>query len=307
MNELDHQKQQQAIDRRMGYFIIAVIATIGCVVLCLAIYRLKNPKEVKIVSFEQTGNLKIEDPAYLIGILIGTVQSIELRKQNPLVFIRMNRPLKLHQGYHIDNTEIGFMGDRMLAIDFGDTTKPLIPDGDTLRGTFHPGLSEMIGMAWKLQGIVDSFINVSAKLLYNGPMHTSFVQRVNEIAAATDSAGLALSTVVTNLENGLSGRLDTLNRIIGDILRFSQTADSLTQQKISGVENLVGLLGNGLEKLEPMIDKLMVTIDKLDSLATPASRGGASSFLVKIKVLRDAVLHLKEGLNQLGKITIKPS
>jgi hypothetical protein len=306
MNELDSSKQQQEVDRRLGYFIIAVLVAIGCVVLGFSLFHLKNSTGVRIVAFDQVGNLKIDDPVYLLGIRIGSVKRIDLRKENVLVSFSVNKPLTLRQGYHIVNSDVGLMGDRMLSIDFGDTTKPLIPGTDTLSGTFHPGISEAVGMTWKLKDVVDSFVALSAKLLDSGSMRASFVQRVNKIAAATDSATCALAAVVTGLESDMPSILDSVERIVGGVLRVSRLADSLSRQKLPGVIRQVGLVGDGLEKLAVMIDKLDIMIDKFDVLASSDGRGQLAPLIARIKALRDAVLHLKEGFMQLKNLAIEP-
>jgi ABC-type transporter Mla subunit MlaD len=294
MSELDSLHSQRNTDRLLGYFIIAGIILVACSIVGLGLFHLKNPTGVRAVVFDQVGNLKTDDPVFLLGIRIGSVKSIELRKENVLVSFSVNKPLKLHQGYRIDDRDVGLMGDRMLMIDFGDSTKPLIPDTDTLSGKFYPGISEAVGMAWKLKDVIDSFIDISARLLDSGSLRTSFVKRVNEIAAVTDSATRALADMVAGLESDLPPSLDSLNAILEGILRFSRLADSLSQQKVSGVLRQVGLVGDGLQKLAVMIDKLDALIEKLGPL------------IAKVKVLRDAVLHLKEGFMLLKNIAIEP-
>jgi ABC-type transporter Mla subunit MlaD len=307
MNEKDPHYQQNQADLRFGYLIITVIFAIGLSVLGFGFFYLKNPDKVTVVLFDKVGNLKIDDPVYLIGVPVGKVKSIELRKQNALVHIRMRRPLKLHQGYRINNMDVGIMGDRMLSIEFGDTTRLLVKEKDTLIGIFHPGVSEAVGMAWKLQSVIDSFIVLSAKLLRTTPMQASFVQRVNEIARATDSATLTLAAIITSLSSGMSAELDSLTRLIGGIARFSSKADSFTVQQISGLGKLVGTMGSGLQKLETMVDNLVVVTGKLEKLESMDEKGTIAVFINKIKVLRDAVFHLKEGLLKLKNLAIEPS
>jgi ABC-type transporter Mla subunit MlaD len=305
MDENNSALRQKQIDRRMGYLIIAGILLIGLAVLSWGIFHFKNQAKIRVVSFYQTGNLKIDDPLYLLGIRVGNIKSIELREQNVLVFLNTYKPIAIHQGCHVDNIEIGFMGDRMLTMDFGDSAKPLIQEKDTLMGTFHPGLSEAVGMAWKLQGVVDSFIELSAALLHNGPLRASFVQQVNKIAAITDSMSMTLVTIITNVGNGLPASLDSLNRIIGSVARISHTADSLTQQQLSGLNKQIGLVGGGLTKLESMLDGLLAATEKFEGRQGVDDHNAIASFIAKIKVLRDAVQQVKEGFFKLSKLAIQ--
>ena len=103
--------------------------------------------------------------------------------------------IRLHKGYSIANMDQGIMGDRMLMIDCGDTTAPLISALDTLKGTFYPGVSEAVGYSWKMHEVVDSFIIISSNFCAVLPIGESFVRRAREIVSDVDS----LSEVVLKL------------------------------------------------------------------------------------------------------------
>jgi hypothetical protein len=305
MDETNAQLRQKQVDRRIGYLIFAGIFIIGLTVLFLGVFHLKNKEKTKAVSFDQIGNLKIDDPVYLLGTPIGNIKTIELRERSVLVFLTIHKPLNLHKGYNVDDIEIGFMGDRLIAMDFGDTALPLVPEQDTLQGTFHAGISEEIGMTWKLKGVIDSFVALSASLLHNGPLRASFVQQVNKIAAVTDSMSLMLATMITRLGSRFPARLDSLNRIIGSVSHFSHCADSLTQKEIPGLTKQIGVIGGELSKLESTLDALLVTAEKFESKEGTGDQHALLAFIVKMKVLRDAAIHVKEGLSQLSKLAIQ--
>ncbi len=305
MNEKDALLKQNQSDLKYGYFILAVIFAVGAFVLGLGLYHMKSPNKTALISFDKIGNLKIDDPVFLLGTRVGRVKTIELRKRNVLVHVNLVKPLRLHQGYHIDNIDVGIMGDRMISMDFGDTTRPLVPAKDTLAGSFHPGVSESVGMAWKLQSVIDSFIELSAKLLSSTPQHTSFVQQVNHFVTVTDTVSLSLVNVITRLGGGISVQLDSLDRLIGSVARFSAQADTLAGRQVSNLKRQIGNIGNLLQKLETMIDGLVAAAEKLESLDSLDKQGTLAVFISRIKDLRDAVLHVKEGVAQLAKLGIQ--
>jgi hypothetical protein len=305
MNENEAILQQKRSDLKLGYVIITFIFLIGLAVAGLGLFHFKTPDKVRVISFEKIGNLKIEDPVFLLGIRVGKVKSIELRKRSVIVAVNLDKPVRLHEGYHIDNMDIGIMGDRGILIDFGDTAQPLVPEKDTLAGAFTPGVSESVGLAWKLQSVVDSFVELSSKLLHSTPAHPSFVQQVNRFAAKTDSVSLALATVITRLGGALSGQLDTIDLLISGVARFYRQADTFAMQQLPAWQKQVGNISRLIERIEPMIEKLFVAMDKFEKLGSPDQKGTLSLLVSKIKELRDSVVRIKEGFTKLAKLGIQ--
>jgi ABC-type transporter Mla subunit MlaD len=305
MKENDPIFRQNQSDRNYGYVILVVIFTIGLFAAGIGLYHLKTPNKSALISFEKIGNLKIDDPVFLLGIRVGRIKSIELREQNVLVRVNLEKPLRLHQGYHIDNLDVGIMGDRMISMTYGDTARPFVPEKDTLTGQFHPGVSESVGMAWKLQSVIDSFIKISAKLLHCTPQRPSFVQQVRHFASVTDTFTLSLATIITRLSCGLSAQLDTLDLLINGVARFSAQADSLARQHVTGLDREIGTIGKMLDKLESTIDGLMVAAAKLEGLDSLDKHGTMAGLMAKIKELRGTILHAKEGLFKLAKLGIQ--
>jgi hypothetical protein len=308
MNEQDLQKRQKQIDSRIGYCILAIIALLIFSLLGYGFFLIKQPAIIQIISFEQTGNLKIDDPVYLKGIKVGKVNSIVLGKNNrTLVSFASRNPINLHHGYHIEIKDVGIMGDRMVYIDFGDTAMPLVSATDTLIGVFNEGLSGAVGMVWKLHSIVDSFMNMSAKMLQGTPTQASLVQQINKIVLTMDSSTHFVEIALQQLSAGLSGGLDSLNRVIKDINRLGHAADSLSKLKLPNWDQQIISLEKGLVKLEVIIGNLITAARKLEGIESSSEKGKISQFIDKMKTLRDALLHIKDGFIQLKKLNLNPT
>ena len=214
MEEQNEIIRQKKADRRIGY---AILLFFFVSVLKLAVYVLyctKNPEPVRIIAFNSTGNLKIDDPVTIKGISAGKISDIKWRKQNILVFIKTHKPIEFHYGYRIDNNDVGYMGDRMLSIDLGDIEAPIIPVTDTLKGNFNTGLSEFIGIAWKIRGIVDSLKAVSAKMLIGTPANPSIASQLKEIMTGADSMSLNLIKMTSAISKNVPNRIDSIDKKI---------------------------------------------------------------------------------------------
>jgi hypothetical protein len=292
MEEQNEIISQKKADRRLGY---AILLFFFVSVLTLAVYVLyctKNPEPVRIIAFNSTGNLKIDDPVTIKGISAGKISDIKWRKQNILVFIKTHKPIEFHYGYRIDNNDVGYMGDRMLSIDLGDIEAPIIPVTDTLKGNFNTGLSEFIGIAWKIRGIVDSLKAVSAKMLIGTPANPSIASQLKEIMTGADSMSLNLIKMTSAISKNVPNRIDSIDKKIKGLCDFSRSAASLTPEYLSNINNFVGTLENVVAKLDTMSEKASAITGYKDSNSLAVMEK-------KITELHDMILRIKTSLIQI--------
>ena len=59
------------IDRKLGYAIVCLIFLIGSAVLVYMLKPVFFPPETRIIAFDTIGNLRIDDPVRVKGILSG--------------------------------------------------------------------------------------------------------------------------------------------------------------------------------------------------------------------------------------------
>ena len=290
---------QKRFDRRLGYGILALMTAIMLICAGYGIYLGKTPKLTKTVAFETIGNLKIDDPVMQKGFNVGSIGAIKWHPKKVLVAIALHRRLDFHQGYHIDNKDIGLMGDRGLSIDAGDLAAPLVTDNDTLSGTFYPGVSEAVGMVGKLYSVIDSFTAVSAHLLNGTSAHASFIRRMNDIVSAADSASRKLLEMAAAINKGLPRQLDSLDTLINGAVRFSQAASNAAPQYLSNLEKLTATLQKNLQKLDDLSAKTQAMAKALDKTTARDTTDRMAMLQKKITMMHDAILHLKQQLLQL--------
>jgi ABC-type transporter Mla subunit MlaD len=294
MDDLNGQNRQKHFDRLLGYSIIIIIVSAITACIGYGIHRAKKPASVLNIAFERVGNLKIEDPVKLKGITIGAVDEIKWRQKNVLVRVKMHAVLKLHRGYSVDNKDIGIMGDRALLIDDGDSSATLVLPSDTLAGTFHPGVSEAVGMAWKLHGVIDSFTVMSAQLLKGGPNRPSLIRKVNGIVSGVDSTSLKLLAIVSTTSGLLSRQLDSLRLLIDAVDRFSKSAASAAPRYESETQKLLDATNKIIDRLDTLTEKTLKIIKAADSSALGTATDRITPLKNDIDRLHNAILRLKD-------------
>ena len=292
----EQEHYQRIIDQRIGYCIIALLALIMLAVTLICIDRIKNPAETRIIAFEQVGNLKIDDPVKLRGMDAGTIKDIQWRSDKILVTIETKSPISLHEGYHIDDRDIGMMGDRILMISDGDPAKPRIPKADTLTGEFHNGVSETVGLAWKLREIVDSFVVLSGKLLRGTPETPSFVARIGEVVTAADSATGSLTKTMERINDRFALAVDSIDRLVGSLSDFSRSAQTVLPRYSSVTDTTIKNFSKSMTTIDALTDTFTTYASRLQQTGALKRSDGGETLREKITSINSAIAHLKDGL-----------
>jgi ABC-type transporter Mla subunit MlaD len=292
----EQEHNQGIIDQRIGYGIMALLALIILAVTLICIDRIKNPAETRIIAFEQVGNLKIDDPVKLRGMDAGIIKDIQWRSDKILVFIETKSPISLHEGYHIDDRDIGMMGDRILMISDGDPAKPSIPKADTLTGEFHNGVSETVGLAWKLREIVDSFVVLSAKLLRATPESPSFVARIGEVVTTADSATGSLTKTMERINDHFALTVDSIDRLVGSLSDFSRSARAALPRYSSAADTAIKNFSKSMATIDALTDTFSTYANRLQQTGALKRSDGGETVREKITVINNAITHLKDGL-----------
>ena len=290
------QNQQHNFDLRSGYVLLLLLLLTLAALTWFGIRLLNNPQDLRIIAFEQIGNLRIDDPVKLRGVDIGTVKRIELLREKVLVFIETQKPLIIHQGYRIDDRDVGLMGDRILMIYDGNSTAPVLLRTDTLAGSFHNGVSETVGFAWKLRDIVDSFTIISSQLLHGTQKRKSIINQVNTMADITDSASGSIMNFTAQFNKNFNAKIDSIEQFVSIITKFSKSAAASTPEYVSSLDSRIKNLVAGVDKLDAMSDMLLKYAERVEKTGGPEGSAGESQIKGKINTLHDAINHLKEGL-----------
>ena len=94
-------------------------------------YNLGKQKTYLTARFEEVGNLAVGDPVAVRGVKKGMVSKITLEDQGVRVEFEVDKSVVLHPDVELRVANIGFMGEKFLALDPGsapgqyDRTKPI--------------------------------------------------------------------------------------------------------------------------------------------------------------------------------------
>ena len=274
---------------QVGIMGLAALALLLAGVIWIKEYRLGKKKMTYTARFQEVGNLAEGDPVNVRGVRKGAVTDVKLEDQAVRVELELDRDVILHPDASLRIANIGFMGEKFLALEPGtapgryDHTKP-IP------GRFQSGVPEVIS------GAGDLLIET-----------TELSSRLNLMLDAIDPATVERAS--KNFEKASEGLNQTLNANQSDlrqaIVDFRAAAHDLRAIASANggqVSSSVKDFGEASRKLSQLSDQLSTTAVSLDRVVTRLDKGEGSLG----KAIADSSLYvdLKETLrntNQLVK------
>ena len=244
-------------DRKLGYLILAVMICIVGSVTGYAIYLLAFPRQVRVIEFNQVGNLALEDPVSCRGVNIGRIIKLENAGSRCMVIAEFFKPVEIFANYEIITMDKGLMGDRLITLSAGDSTFPLVPPSDTLKGLFSIGVSEMLGLVGKLEDGVSALIPLSQRLLQGTDSTPSFIEQFYTIASAIDSVSRRCAAIAETADRDLESRIRTLNRTLASTVNVTRTMAEKAPPAIESLDKQIEQLSAFADKLENMVNEVI--------------------------------------------------
>jgi phospholipid/cholesterol/gamma-HCH transport system substrate-binding protein len=252
-------------------------------------YRVGKRKSYYTARFEEVGNLGEGDPVSVRGVRKGAVTNIILEDTGVRVEFEVDKGVVLHPDAQLRVANIGFMGEKFLALDPGQA--PGRYDGrKPIPGRFQSGVPEVIS------GAGDLLIET-----------TELSSRLNLMLDAIDPATVERAS--KNFERASEGLNTTLTQNRSDlrqaIVDFRVAAHDLRAMASANsdqVSTSVKDFGTASRKLSELSDRLSTTAAAIDRVVGKLDRGeGALG-----KAIADSTIYveLKETLrntNQLVK------
>jgi phospholipid/cholesterol/gamma-HCH transport system substrate-binding protein len=214
-------------------------------------YRLGQKKIDFTAHFEEVGNLSVGDPVSVRGVRKGAVTQVTLQDQGVRVDFTVDRDVILHPDASLRVANIGFMGEKFLALDPGsaagryDGKKP-IP------GRFQSGVPEVIAGAGDL---LTEATELSSRLnLMLDSLDPATIERAaKNMAQASES-----------LNHTLSRNQDDLRQAVTDFRAAAHDLKAIAAANKGQVSTSVQDFGEASRKLSNLADQLSATATSLD-------------------------------------------
>ncbi|HYQ96664.1 MAG TPA: MlaD family protein [Candidatus Eisenbacteria bacterium] len=241
---MNHTSRRAAI--QVGITGLLALAMLLAGIAWIKEYRLGQRKKVFVARFEEVGNLSEGDPVSVRGVRKGIVREVRLLDQGVRVAFEIDRDVVLHPDAVIRVANIGFMGEKFLALDPGsapgrlDASKP-IP------GHFQSGVPEVISGAGEL--ITEA---------------TELSSRLNEFLDAVDPATMQrasknLEKMSANLSNAVERNQEDLRQAILDFRSAAHQIKTIASTNSDQVTTSIRDFGTASQRLTTLSEQLSVT------------------------------------------------
>jgi phospholipid/cholesterol/gamma-HCH transport system substrate-binding protein len=218
-------------------------------------YRLGKKKRLLVARFEEVGNLSEGDPVSVRGVKKGAVTDVHLQDQTVQVTFELERDVALHPDAVIRIANIGFMGEKFLALDPGsepgrfDLSKP-VP------GRYQSGVPEVISGAGDL--ITQT---------------TELSSRLNEFLDAVDPATMQrasknLERMSASLSTAVDRNQEDLRQAILDFKSAASSMKTIASSNSEQVGTTIRDFGTASRRLTDLSEKLGVTADALQRVVS---------------------------------------
>lgn len=215
-------------------------------------YRLGKKKTTYTARFQEVGNLGEGDPVNVRGVRKGAVTDVQLEDRAVRVEFELDRDVVLHPDATLRIANIGFMGEKFLALEPGsapgryDHRRP-IP------GRFQSGVPEVIA------GAGDLLIET-----------TELSSRLNVLLDAVDPSGVErtsrnLERASSSLSTALGDNREDLRAAIRDFRAAARDLRTIAETNKDQV-------GTSLRNFDEASRKLSTLADQLSTTATSMQR-----------------------------------
>ena len=274
---------------QVGFAGLLSIVLLFAAIAWIKEYRLGKRKTYYTARFEEVGNLTVGDPVSVRGVRKGAVTKITLEDQGVRVEFEVDRSVTLHPDAQLRVANIGFMGEKFLALEPGvaqgafDKSKP-VP------GRFQSGVPEVIS------GAGDLLIEA-----------TELSSRLNVMLDALDPATVERSS--RNIERATSSIAVTMEQNRADlrqaVVDFRNAARELNQIATTNSEPIgttIKDFGEASRELTALSEKLSTTAEIMERVARRLDSGeGTLGKAIADSLLYDEMLETVRNTNRLVK------
>lgn len=290
-------------DKLLGYFILIILFFLIVSTISYGIWLYAFPKKTWTVSFDRISNLRVSDLIKKNGISVGKIIAITLDdQQSSITFVPLTR-LKIYPGYSFHSADKGIMGDREIHLFTGDSTLTPLHNSETLKGTFHPGISDILGSTYKLKDRIILFKTITSKLLSQTVDSTSFIYKFNKIQNKANTYCESMLKAVIELDTVYFSQIDSLNIFIASLQDYSRKLSTQIPQKLEIAEKQINTLIDFIDKMNQLINDLTKFTNKMKD-SSLLKEDKVSEIATHLQNIREILNDLRRDALKL-KITIK--
>jgi phospholipid/cholesterol/gamma-HCH transport system substrate-binding protein len=282
---MNHTSRRAAIQVGITGLVALALLLVG--IAWIKDYRLGQKKRTLTAQFEEVGNLSEGDPVSVRGVKKGIVSEVKLLDQAVRVELEIDRDVILHPDASIRIANIGFMGEKFLALDPGSQPGAFDPRRP-IPGRFQSGVPEVISGAGDL---ITQATELSSRL-------NEFLDAVDP--ATMERAAKNLERMSASLSTTVEKNQDDLRSAVVDFKAAAHQIRTIAASNSEQVGSSIKDFGTASRRLTELSEKLTVTADALHRVvARVDNRQGSLGKAIADSTLYDELRETLRNTNDL--------
>jgi phospholipid/cholesterol/gamma-HCH transport system substrate-binding protein len=139
--------REVSIEILVGLFMFTVLIALGVFTIVLSRDNFFKTSHQYEFVFNEVSGLREGDSVYLRGMNIGRVKQTMLEDNRVNVYVTLDVPITLHQGYKIEVVSASMLGGKYLKVSEGPENAPSMGDNVTILGSAPVDVIEELGSA----------------------------------------------------------------------------------------------------------------------------------------------------------------
>ncbi len=168
-------RREVSIEILVGLFMFTVLITLGVFTIVLSSEKIWKESYQYEFVFSEISGLREGDNVYVRGLNVGRVKQTDLEEGHVRVYVTLDAPLYLRQGYIIDVVDSSMLGGKKLKIYEGPDGAPELGESMTILGAkpvdMIEELARVIGGFQAVIDAVNSGKGTLGKLLKDETIH----------------------------------------------------------------------------------------------------------------------------------------
>jgi phospholipid/cholesterol/gamma-HCH transport system substrate-binding protein len=310
--------QERSLEVKVGALILASLGILSAFLLILGGISFEKTYTV-YVDFNNPGGLQSGAAVRIAGVKVGSVKSLDFLggKVDPktgrrvLVRAKVTIEQRVQDAIHDDAdfyvTTQGVLGEQYLAIEPGSPERPVLRDGDEVKGIDPPRIDLFLAKAYELLDTTVSGLRSNRELLADIAKNAAGVLRgLNEVltsnkdridrimsnaeAVSVEARELTHDARVNVVDNPkIAHAIDNIDRLSSDIRDDAGPMLKDAREALANLNRLSGTVGDPAEQ-----EKIRKALNDLVQLAQHANAAAADAQAI--------VAHVKKGQGTVGAL-----
>lgn len=254
----------------VGAFIVMVLLGLGYFTIILSRETWFGPKYFIDVKFSTIMGLRDGDNVVIRGMPVGKVKELKLADNGVHVIAKLDRKLKIHEGYKMSIVSTSVLGGRYLEITDGPLDRPELPEGTGFQGTQPIDLMadaaiviSEIKQGLTTGGVVSNVQSIAQQLNEIATRVNAGKGTLGKLLSEDDTLYKDLAATVASLKN-VSERLDKGEGTLGKLLSKDDKLYQDLSAAVEAMKNIAQRIDNGEGTVGKLVkdDELYTEIKK---------------------------------------------